>query len=237
MKRIQYLFFITFLIPLSGKSQQTVGGAPGKGLEMGTYSGGTITEIQTAPPPAKGSHYISDQWNIGNVFLYNKKKVEEYPLKYELDLDMLEIKTGDNIKVVDGYRIYQFSWFDSELSRSRTFVNAKDYEMDNVPLTGIMEILTSGDNYTLLAKYSTEIIPSTYVKALDIGEKSEKIVKNIVHLLYQNGELVEIEKSRKKLSRQFGKNSEKVHSYIKSEGLNCKEEGDLLKIVSFADEL
>ena len=29
---------------------------------------------------------------------------------------MIEVKTGDDVKVIDGYRVYQFNWFDSELS-------------------------------------------------------------------------------------------------------------------------
>lgn len=225
------------IFPLGTHAQTTIGGIPGKGIDINTYSGGTITEIHTLPPPTKGSTYLSDLWNIGNVYLYNMKKVEEYPLKYEIAFDMLEIKAGDAVKVIDGSRIYQFNWFDSQVSKVRTFVNARDYEIDGVPLTGFLEVIFPGRNYSLFARYTTEVIPSSYVKALDIGEKSEKIVKNIEYYLYTNGTLMAAEKSRKKLARQFKNLESKVFSYIKSNRLNCREEDELAEIVSFANDL
>src|SRR5690606_18597920 len=64
-----------------------------------TNPGEALEEIRLPPSSLEGSFYIEEEWQTGNVFLKKNQILKNFPLRYDLENELLELKTHDIVKV------------------------------------------------------------------------------------------------------------------------------------------
>lgn len=208
----------------------------GKSIYLGNNATGRIDEIPLETTETKGSAYLADKWQVGNIYLVDKRKIENYPLKYEIAKRQIEIKDGDKTKVLQANHAAMFEWFDTDRGMHVKFINPKNYTFNETQLVGFLEVIIEGE-WSLFSRMETEKVKGNYVAALDVGDNTEQIVKKEKLYLVNTNTLVEPAKNKKDFAAQFPGKEDKVLDYIKTNKLGIKSRNDLTAILIFVNGL
>ncbi len=161
--------------------------------------------VDIEPGRVLGDYYLDSKWNVASVLLYGSGKVVDgYAVKYDVEGNAVEVKVGNQIKLI---------------------VNAKNYTEEGVALSGLLEVLVDG-NIPLIKKTTIWVKRPDYVLAFDVGNKDTQINKREVFYYAKGQELFEIKK-KKQLIELFGDVGEEVNRFIKINQLNVKEQRGL----------
>ncbi|MEP5612972.1 MAG: hypothetical protein ABJP45_12025 [Cyclobacteriaceae bacterium] len=241
MRKLVLGGFLLSLLCSNGLQAQAIGGGGGGGAPAGGFNflGGLATiQQKNSKSEMEGTFYLDDEWREGDVLLTNELLIEDYPLKFDLQYNMLEFKFGDDIKVCPAHRIAKFSWRGAD-TQLRQFVNCKDFEFnDDVRLTGFFEVLYDQEGSAkLLAKTNYDIAEPTYNVALDVGEKNSRIVKSDEYYLVVEKVAVPFTKSKAGNLALFQENEGNLKKYLKSNKLKFSKKEDLIQIVKYYDSL
>ncbi|MCF6366493.1 MAG: hypothetical protein L3J35_09870 [Bacteroidales bacterium] len=226
MKQISITLLLTFL-GLSVSSQP---------VDVFVYSGSGASktlQIQTKKTETKGSFYYNDNWKPGEIYLITGEVIKDYPLKYDLRKNIIEIKVENIVKVLSVGRVKEIHWID-DFGNKEILRNAMLYE--NYNGTGLFSILLEG-NKSFLKKPYLKLIESNYVTALDVGEKSNQIVKRNYYFIAEGNKVIEIKKSKKQILKQFGDNADIIKEFAQKNKLSYKNDNDLIKIFSYYNSL
>jgi hypothetical protein len=181
-------------------------------------------------PPGKviGDTYLNTRWKQTSMLLYdNEKLLEGYPVRYDIKLDELEVKTRNGIKVLKGAKVKSFVWIDSLTNAPEYFVNAKDYKNDdNVPYTGFFQVLNDGV-LPLLRKTVLDIKKADYNIQLNVGSHDDKILKKPRFYTVKDKQLIDLPSSKKKLVSVFDDQSDEMEKYIRENNLATNKADDL----------
>lgn len=181
-------------------------------------------------PPGKviGDTYLSTSWRKSVVLLYKDNKVlEGYEVRYDLQSDELDFKSAKGVKVLRGSEIKSFVWMDSLRAEPYYFVNARDYKLDGVPLTGFFEVLVDGAT-PLFKKTRLNVKKATYNVALDVGSRDDKILKIPEYYTGRSSEVIDVPTSRKRTADLFPGKEEEMSAYMSANDLSLKKEEDLI---------
>lgn len=182
--------------------------------------------VDIEPGRVLGDYYLDSKWNVASVLLYGSGKVVDgYAVKYDVEGNAVEVKVGNQIKLIKVDRIESLIWYDSITKLPRAFVNAKNYTEEGVALSGLLEVLVDG-NIPLIKKTTIWVKRPDYVLAFDVGNKDTQINKREVFYYAKGQELFEIKK-KKQLIELFGDKGEEVNRFIKINQLNVKEQRGL----------
>lgn len=191
-------------------------------------------------PPGKviGDTYLSTRWKQTSMLLYdNEKLLEGYPVRYDIHLDELEVKTRNGIKVLKGSRVKSFLWIDSLTSAPEYYVNAKDYKNeDNIPYTGFFQVLEDGTR-PLLKKTLLDVRKADYNIQFNVGSHDDKILKKSQFYTVKDNQLIELPSSKKKLVSIFADKSEEMEKHIKENNLATNKADDLKLIFQHYNSL
>ncbi len=229
------LLFIgyNFCLPKILLSQSMAGGLPGKGIDMNTVPGGVVSEIKFSEPITVGNTYLNDQWILANIELYSGQVIEQFPVKYDLANNQIEIKASPELKYLNGIRVKRFTLME-ESGIKRVFINLLEYKPENRSYTGFVEVIYD-NNWVLLERIYTELIEGTYNAVLDIGERNNKIVKKSNYFISNGKQLFPVERNKKKFSSQFS-NPKMLLKFIKNNNIQLKSAADLSRLVDFLSE-
>ncbi|HYG20554.1 MAG TPA: hypothetical protein VD816_16555 [Ohtaekwangia sp.] len=192
-------------------------------------SGQTELYVGIPMPAGKvvGTNYFDENWNTGSFLLYNQKVVENYPIRFDIEANEIDIKVKDQVKVIRGDQVKSFTWKDADLQRPLYFLNAKDFKTaEGVPFTGFLQVMSDGA-MPLFKRTYVVVRKATYNMALDMGSKDDKITKKNDFYILQDGKLVKMPSSKKKLLPFFGEQAPAIDKLIKEKQLVLSNEGDL----------
>ncbi|HEY5689853.1 MAG TPA: hypothetical protein VIS49_00225, partial [Cyclobacteriaceae bacterium] len=153
------------------------------------------------------------------------KVIDGYYMKYDIEGNSIEIKVGQQIKLISVNKIESIIWRDSITNNTRAFVNSKGYTLEADEINGLIEILEDGI-IPLVKRTTIWIKRPAYVMAFDVGNKDTEIKKRDNFYFAKGKELVEI-KRKKDLLPAFGDSSEEMADYIKVNRLNLSDEQHL----------
>ena len=192
---------------------------------------GVIQELKLPPAPTTGNIYIFDDWYAGNIVLDGNIEIKGQLLRYDLKHKTLEIKLAEGVKVCPLDLLASFNWFDKNLNDSTYFVNISHVpDQTEFYDRGVLQILYE-NKATLYKQYHLEFQESTYVPALDMGRRSNKIIKKSTLILQNSGKMYPLAYKLKKNKTVFGEAFEEVEKYAKDNKLKVKNEDDLIGIV------
>jgi len=201
-----------------------------------TNPGRMINEIPLKPTGLKGNFYLHDEWQYGYFIMTDGYTSDEYQLKYDLENHNLEIMVKNKTKVLDLGRLDSFKWFDIENNRTSIFSNCDNFKIDEIPLIGVFEILYMG-KVSLLSKTEFKIKKATYNIALDIGDRSDKVLKQKEYYYSSDNNVYELGTSKSDIMEVFIDKSEEIKRFIGEEKLKLKKENDLIKAFAFYNSL
>jgi hypothetical protein len=163
-----------------------------------------------------GDTYFDTKWKIGSVMLYGKDKlIERYPIRYDIYTNELDIKTGQQVKVIAGNKIKSFSWIDSSYTEPVYFVNAHDFRNEEgTPFSGFFQVLVDGP-LPLLCKTDIVVRKADYNVQMNVGSKDDKILKKEKYYYLKDGKALEVPAGKKKMLALFGEHAITIEKYTK----------------------
>jgi hypothetical protein len=207
-------------------------------LDKNVNPGQVIEELPLPKGGLEGTTYLFEHWYNGDIFLKNGKKILNYPVKMDLYNAILEVKGKDMVRICAFELIDQLRLYDPFENDTLLFVQAGRYTFANeTPLSGLFQIIYRGKSMVFVYPFA-EIHEATYVPAVDIGSRNDKIViHRNYYFLGNEGRVVELAHSRKGNLQFFGDKAMEMKSYIKKNGLKFTDEDDLAAIFSYYDSL
>lgn len=205
-------------------------------VDVYSYSGSgsaTTLQVQTKKSETKGSFYYNDIWRAGEIILISGDIIKDYPLKYDIRKNIIDLKVENIVKVLSIGRIKEINWIDEKGSKE-ILRNTMLYE--NYSGIGFFSILSGGEK-SLLKKTYLKIIDPNYVSAIDVGEQERKIVKRDIYFIAVGNKVTEIKKNKKQILKQFGTNSDNIKIFASDNNLNFKNDFDLIKIFNYYNSL
>jgi hypothetical protein len=169
------------------------------------------------------------------VFKESSKQYGPLPIRYNLKSNELEVRTSQGVRAFST-ELASFNWIDPKSSSDSKFINADDYSYKNFRLVGFLEIL-GGSKYLLVKQKKVVYIKGEYhpLKGADSG--NDKILKQQKYLILFNNRILDIPRKKSDFFEIFGAHSHLVKQYSSSNKLSLKDEGSLIKIITYANSL
>jgi len=187
--------------------------------------------IPHPPGGVVGNSYLVDEWNVSTLLLFETEKMlEGYPVKYDIKTNVIEIKSGKDVKVMDGNKVKSMVWYARD-SLNYYFVNASAYTLDGAPLSGFLEIIIDGPT-PLFKRTTVHEKEPTYIQAFDVGSRDRKIYKKDAFYYSSGGKLTKIT-NKKTLLPAFGEYAADVEEFIKTNKLDIGKQRGLAKAFEY----
>ena len=145
----------------------------------------------------------------------------------------MEIQTDKQIRILDQTDISHFYWRHPDDNAESHFVNARDFEFQGIPMSGMLELLVDGEKMKLLSLQEVSIQQGNYNQQIDIGDRTPKIVKIETFFLYHSGKMFKLTRNKRKTLLHFRGKSGPIETYAKKNGLGFKKRADLIELVAF----
>ncbi len=147
--------------------------SPGRVFDLnfdGMYMGESITLKNLQEPDLVGSVYLDDKWQAGDIILASGKKVGTFPIRFNVQRNVIEMKMKGKVYEMPGGNVKRFQMVDRE-GRRRVLINAADIGLYG---NGFAEVLAD-KGVALLNLYRVEILQPTHNRALDLGEEAYRV--------------------------------------------------------------
>ncbi len=192
-----------------------------------------IIDFNTKEAGSNDSYYIDDEWHMGKFTLISNQTIENYPVKYDLKNNNLEIQLSGEIKILDLYRIKEFSWED-EAGASHRFINL-NVKATGSKLYGIAQILYDGEA-KLLKTYVYRPKPESEVKYGAYSSIDHNYVQEELYIM-EGEKVLFVNSNKKRFMKFFDNYSPAIMSFIKSNNLKINKVADLKTIVEYYNSL
>ncbi len=205
----------------------SVGGSPNSQIATLPMSPGTkVAEV-----------YLDPSWKRSSVAIYGSDQLlDGYPARYDLKANSLEFNINNEFKILDVRRVKSMVWLDSLTNIPHNFVNGKEYQVNNTPMTALLEVLVEG-KLPLYKEYQFWIKKPDFNPALNVGSPDELIYKKDVFYFGTGKALQAVPDKKKSIPAIFGDQAEAMKGYIKQQGLSVGKEGDLVKLFEYYNSL
>lgn len=230
-----YLILSTFLLctllqlPCMGQVTRTDGFIDASQGRPGSI----ISEIPYVPEEYKGSFYILDEWSRGDAVLLSGDSLTDYPLKYDIEHQRLEILVEGKVKILERSELFSFNWLNKAKNDKQYFFNASDFKYLEPPAVGMFEILVDGDELKLFSLKETKLREGNYNQQIDIGDRRPKIIQGESFYIWREGIVFKLSKNKRKTLVHFRGKAKEIEAYAKENGLGFKKREDLVALVNY----
>ena len=228
MKGLSLLAFSLLFHQVTGQGISSI-------LDNSTNPGEVLMEFDNRSPQIKGIFYLFDEWQKGQFTLNSGASISEQWLNYDVEYDLLEVKLDNEVKIVPLLMLKGFSTSDPGQEQTYYLPCDNYYYEQKVPLTGLCEVVES-DYYGLIMRFITDIKESTYIPALDIGNKEDELIIREKLYLTIGDMAIEIPQKKQSFIHLYPDRSMDLTSFIKEHKLNHRNVSDLLIILNFLNE-
>lgn len=185
-----------------------------------------------APPvEVEGSAFMFEDWETGDFYLTQGKYASEIIFNYDLLNHTLSVQMEGREYSLDPVAVDSIY-----IKQSRkTLVNPilfGDLSSDLMLLR-----IYDSPHLSLFRKTTVEVIKPNYNELLDVGNRNFQIDQDFTYLVLekQESKFVEIKGKRKELkSWEYGN---KLNSFVKDQYLDLKSEPDLIRVLTYYEEL
>ncbi len=192
-----------------------------------------IVNFETKETGYNESYYLDDQWHNGSFTLISDRTIKNYPVKYDLKSNNLEIQFSGEVKLLDLYRIKEFSWVD-DAGVNQRYVNLNLIAADS-KLFGIAQLLYEG-KVKLLKTFSYRPKPESDIKYGAYGAIDHNYIQEDLYLV-EGKKTMLVGNNKKKFMRFFEDYSSAIMTFIKSNSLKINKMPDLKMIVEYYNSL
>lgn len=201
----------------------------GSGTDMLSGTTGMITSLPPAPGVV-GDAFLNNNFSESNLLMYEGERiVSGYRVKYDILKDDFYLMHKNSIRVLSGSAVRNFLMIDSLTGVKSFFINGKQLkDIKGTELSGFYEVVVDGPS-ALLKKVSAEVMDADFHPALNIGSKDHRVIKK-TGFFFCVDNVVQKMPSAKNISTAFPDQADVMTTFIKSNGLSLKEQGDLKKL-------
>lgn len=159
-------------------------------LDQTINPGMVIEEFDFRPKEVVAYCYFNNEWFMGGINLKNGQKVRDHYLKFDIYSNHLEVRVNSGIRICPYQKIDQFFLISVIKNDTLWFSDGKNYSFpDRTPLVGFLQILLEGE-YSLAVHHNAKKQQSTYVQALDMGDRREKIVSSETYFIVREKDVL-----------------------------------------------
>jgi len=97
------------------------------------------------------------------------RESSKYPLKYDVENSLLEIKWIGKVKRVRAEYLYRFCWTNKFATKTIIFLSSQDYQLSQSSVVGFVE-LAYANRDSLLIQNGTVLKKPNYFAGLDMGK-------------------------------------------------------------------
>ena len=184
----------------------------------------------------EGSPYAKSTFSVGNIYKGDKLIKKTVLLRYNALSKQIEMK-NNNIKSDDEY---------GSLVKALDIyatIEGKTYKLipfeNSVANGDYYEVMTKGKTYDLFKKTNVKFINAYTAKTSYEKDKPAKFVQEYVYYLStkEDGKLIELPSSKRKLIKFLGEKDKGVKDFIKSNNIDSDDDKDLVKLIQRYDNL
>ena len=188
--------------------------------------------------PALAQNFSSETWHKGFLVLESGDSAAG-ELKYNLENDLLQLRTAETIKTFTPRNVVYFQLFDENFGAYRDFYSLPYQQVsNNYEALLFFEVLSEGD-LTLLSRERviTETV-NQYTNS-NFGNYTYNRRRLVYDYFYvQNKEkIVDYGKRKKELLKLMQRRSQEVKAFMKENRLDADRRRDLIEITSFYNSL
>lgn len=184
----------------------------------------------------KEHSYIDQKWNTCSFLLFDPEKlVEGYLAKYDIEANVLAVKSKSGIKIIEVGKLKSIIWLDSLTKAPRYFVNAKEYREEGLPLKGLLEVLVDGQMPLLAQSYVEEKEIGFFASLFTLFEKEKREKKYEMKKLFYIGNGIALAKitNKRDLLLSFGDFYWEMEEYIQKHKLDIATQSGLQKVFEY----
>jgi len=176
--------------------------------------------------------FPSQIWHDGKLVLANEDTIQGQ-IMYNLDRDIVQVKTSKKIFTFSSSKIFFFEIFDKTVDNYRQFY-ALPYAIQGTYKTPVLfEVLVEG-KITLLAREnisyrSAQIDPYSY----RMGSYSKKVLVYDYYFLDSKGKITKYTMKKKDLLDVLSRRYDQMQEYIRVNNLRHDKRNDLIRIISY----
>ena len=181
------------------------------------------------------NYYLNSDWELADIYFRSGLLVKEFPTRYDIQYNLLEVRIDDQIKVLALGKILKYEVVNFQSGETEVYSSCRVYRNENgTPLSGLCRVQERG-KYALITNYYYSLKDPDYIKSLDVGNKEEKMF--IMHDSYIciNKYAYSLTAKKKTIISYFGEESDRVKDYVDKEKLNPKKKEDLLMLIEYLD--
>lgn len=236
---ISLLYFLTFLISLNSNAQGvSMGGSAARAAnpdfpQLLEWS----AQEKELDYKLEGTPYIDEEWANAEILFKSNEVIKNIPVKYDLQENIMEIKTKKTIKVCPSDRIIAFELSNNEAEETRKYVNCNRFKIEE-DLKGFYEVLVDNDKgMGLFLKTEVTLKKSNYNPALDVGDMTTKVIKRDNFFLVSGDYATRVPKNKKSFLKAFKGKSSVIDLLLKEEKLKFNKKEDLIKVVEYYNSI
>jgi hypothetical protein len=204
--------------------------------ELGSLDGtGSVRTFDTRYEGVKGTPYVLEEFQPGEVYLKTKEKVAIKALNYNcVDNEIAYLDPTSKVtRILNKYQVDLFTIQGAD--RVMTFVPVK-LEKDGETI--FAEVLYNKASFVYKVYYK-DWLEANYEGGYSADRRYDQFVDKYDLYFLKKGDntLYEVKKTKKSLKEAFPENLSEITSFFKSNKLNLKEEEDLVKLMEYYDSL
>ena len=181
----------------------------------------------------EGSPYANDEFLEGSIFQGDELLQKNVLLRYNIFSDEIEIKSSMNE-----------SNYNALVKRSGMLIKIFNDVYTLIPFEGSDEkgqyfkVLTIGEHLSLYKKSTVTFNQRTFAKtSYDRDRPASFTQSDSYFLATKAGNFVEMPESKSKVLKLMNNKETEIKAYIKSNRINLKDEGDVVKLVKYYNNL
>jgi hypothetical protein len=207
-------------------------------LEKGLFDSHQLMIGRKVPPAeVKGDYYLDSDWHRGTFTMQDGRQSAEYPMRYDVENALLEVRWGSTTKVAGEEYLSGFRWIEEDNDQQeRVFVNGRSYSFNGAPVAGFLELVYAGED-SLLMQPLVQLKQPDYVAGLDMGRRNAEIISDQRFFISKRGVLTEIRNRRNFLQYAGTTLKSALRQYISDQNLNFDQMQDMVMLMKFKESL
>jgi hypothetical protein len=207
-------------------------------IEQGTFNSQQVMIGKKRPTAdVTGDDYLTTDWQEGSFEMKDGRKSATYPLRYDVENALLEIRwKEEQVKVAGEELLSSFVWQNKASGKEQKFINANQFSYAGTSLSGFVELLYAG-NDSLLIQTESYLKRPAYVEGLDMGKRKAEILKQDKFFVSRKGKLSEIRNRKDILTLVEGSYQKAVKRFMKAAHIAADQREDLLRTWEFYESI
>jgi hypothetical protein len=235
-----FIILILFNIVVLLKAQDKSFVATEENLMNISRQAGTVftTNMDKLYEGVRGTPYLFDEWNPGNIYLTDSTYIKNVNIKYNIytdDLLYLNSTSGDSL-IINRSMIWKFEIIDKPPD-DIILMKEMDFKPGKTAKKVFVRVIYDGKS-KLVLKYNKTFIKANYKGAYATGNKYDEYIDDYqYYIIKSSNNPVKIKLNKKSVVKALSDKEDKVKAYLDGHSLKLNNEDDIAELIKFYDSI